>query len=181
MSWLRRKSMWLLLIASLAFNLGVGTTFGVRTYRNYCDFCERGGGRAHTDLLDELDLTPDQVERTEALREQMIEGVHDLRRELRKEHEVLAELMAAPRPDREAVTAQLGRVSALHAQKQQRVVEHFLDIKQLLDEEQCQAFNETIRRVFPRGRFGRPSCGGHRGPHARPDHGKRRPFHDEEG
>ncbi len=177
MAWLRRKSVWLLLIASLAFNVGVGTTFGVRTYQNYCGPCKRGGRPPHVGLLDKLNLTPDQAEQAEAIKEQMFECAHDLRRELREENEVLADLMAAPQPDREAIAAQLGKISALHDQKQHWMIEHFLDIKELLDQEQCEVFNETIRRVLPRGRLGRSGFGG---PHGRPGCDKRGTFHDDD-
>ena len=181
MTWLRGKSVWLLLIASLAFNVGVGTTFGVRTYQHYRKPCERGRGPGHAGLLNELNLTPDQVEQTEAIKQKVFEGARYLRRELKQESEILAGLIAAPQPDREAITVQLGRISALHEQKLRQVVEHFLDIKELLDSEQCEAFNETIHRVFLRGRLGRPGFGGHHGPHGRPDRGGEKPFHDNDG
>lgn len=181
MTWLRGKSVWLLLIASLAFNVGVGTTFGVRTYQHYRKPCERGRGPGHAGLLNELNLTPDQVEQTEAIKQKMIEGARHLRQELKQESEVLAELMAAPQPDREAIAVQLRKISALHEQKQRRVIEHFLDIKELLDPAQCEAFNETICRILPRGRFGRPGFGGRHGPHGRPDRGRDRSFRNSDG
>ena len=118
-----RTSLWLILIASLAFNAGVGVTFGVLTYRQYAtprdsergprergkEPGECGRGRCLARLIEKLDLTPEQAAQVGAAEEKMREGIHELRRELKKEDQALAELMSAPQPDREAVTAQLDK------------------------------------------------------------------------
>ena len=186
-----RKSVWLLLIASLAFNAGVGVTFAVLSYREHAEPGrdegdrpgprERGPGPHLRGLVEQLDLTPDQAEQVQAAEETMLERVHELRRSLRQESEALAELMAAPQPDRQAIAARLGAIASAREQMQGHLVEHYLDVKELLDPDQSELFNETIRRVFSRGGPGRggPGRGGHggpRGPHSRGGRGKGGPF-----
>jgi len=57
-----RNWLWTLLVASLAFNVGFGATFGVRTYRHYCR--DSGAGNPECafrqGLIGQLDLTPEQ-------------------------------------------------------------------------------------------------------------------------
>ena len=177
MSWMRRRPIWLILIASLALNAGVGATVGVRAYRNYRGPYECGRGPGRGSLVDELDLTPEQAAQVEADRLEMFEGIDEVQQQLRQTHETLAELMAAPEPDREAISEQISRTSALHEQKHRRLIEHFLGIKQLLDADQQKTFNETIRRTF--GRYGcdKRGFGGPHGPRNGPGRGWRGPSH----
>ena len=181
MSWQgwNRRSLSLLLIASLAFNIGVGATFGALAYRKYSasDILgqprDRRGGPGRFGALGRLNLTPDQETQMTEAREKMIELVRELRQELKQENRVLTELMVAPEPDREAITAQLSRVASLREQMDRYVVEHFLNTKQLLAPEQHEAFNEMIRRAFARGGPGGGGHGGPRGPHKGPGRGRR--------
>jgi Spy/CpxP family protein refolding chaperone len=186
-----RASLWLLLIASLAFNAGVGVTFGVLTYRQYAapdegerapresrrGPRERGHGRCLARLIEKLDLTPEQAAQVRTAEEKMREDIHALRRELKNEDEALAELMSAPQPDREAVAAQLDRIALLRGTMQKQVVEHYLDMKKLLGPDQQEELNKMIRRVFSRGGPGGGGPGGPRGLRHQSGRGKRGPFH----
>jgi len=88
------------LVASLAFNFGFGTTFGVRTYRHYC--CGGGGGGAECavrqDVLAQLDLTPEQQQGMTAARDRMLNQVDELRQQLTAEREKLVDLLTAANP-----------------------------------------------------------------------------------
>jgi Spy/CpxP family protein refolding chaperone len=188
-----RTSLWLILIASLAFNAGVGVTFGVLAYRQYAaprdsergprerekEPGERGRGRCLARLIEKLDLTPEQAAQLETAEEKMRQGIRELRRESRKENEALAELMSAPDPDREAIAAQLASIASLRGTMQEQVVEHYLDMKKLLGPDQQEELNKMIRRVFSRGGPGGGGPSGPRGPHHRSGCGKRGPFHGE--
>ncbi len=170
-----RKSLSLLLIVSLAFNIGVGVTFGVMAYRNLTTPRRPHGpgdgpGRFHS--LRDLELSPEQETQMKAAREKMIERVHELRRAVREENRVLTELMTAPEPDREAIAGQVGRITAARQQMDRHVVEHFLDVRGLLDPDQQEAFNKTIRRAFSRGGPGARGLGGHHGPGKGRGHGR---------
>ncbi len=155
----RRNGFWLLLIASLAFNAGFGTTFGVRTYRYQC-----GGGPGRDapcqSIYETLNLTADQQGRMQEAREKLFRQVGELRQELTGERERLAGLLAGPDPDRAALAAHLDKIMELQRQAQWRVLEHLLEEKESLSPEQQETFNEIIRRrVCP--------CGGH-GPESVP-------------
>lgn len=178
MSWMRRRWGWLILIASLAFNAGVGATFGVRAYRQVRG-PDSGGGPGRCRLLDELNLTTDQTEQVEADRAEMMDVFHEVQRQLRQEHETLTELMTAAEPDREAIAEQIGNITLLHEQKHRRLVEHFLGIKELLDADQQEAFNQTVRRAICRPGHGRGGFGGRYGYRRGPGRGGRKgPFHN---
>lgn len=187
-----RKSLSLLLIASLAFNVGVGVTFGVQAYSKYAapdrpDGPRRGRGPGHGPRgmrgLEKLNLTPEQKAQTDAARNSFFERVRELRREIRAQNDVLTNLMSPAVPNREAIAAQIGEISRLRAQMDRDVVEHFLNVKQLLDPSQHEAFNDMIQRAFSRGGPGHGPFGGPRGRHKGPGHGKRGALHqgDEQG
>lgn len=159
-----RNGFWLVLIVSLAFNAGFGTTFGVRTYRHYCDRSGNGGGRGSMQRLREkLSLTPEQEAHMDATRDVLLQQIDELRRELDTETEALAELVTSSNLDREAIGQQLDSVASLRQQIKRGVVEHFLELKGFLRPDQREVFDEVIRRhIFshrPRSqRHGRLSC-----------------------
>ncbi len=177
-----RRSLSLLLIVSLAFNIGVGLTFGVMAYHRGAlpGFGKRHEGRqGKLDLAKELQLDPDQAALLEQSRNEMYERVSGVRQQLKAAGERLTDLMTAPEPDRQAIAAQLDETARLRRQMSNEIVQHFLDSRKLLRPEQHEVFDEMIRRAFrhggpergglkalhgPRGRVGRGKTGEHRGP-----------------
>jgi Spy/CpxP family protein refolding chaperone len=158
-----RNWLWTLLVASLAFNVGFGATFGVRTYRHYC--CGGGVGGAECavrqDVLAQLDLTPEQQQGMTAARDRMLNQVDELRQQLTAEREKLVDLLTAADSDRVAIAAQLDKITAVQRQIQERVVTHVLEEKTLLTPDQQTKFNEIIRRrVCPLGGPGPESMAG---------------------
>ena len=177
-----RKSLSLLLIASLAFIVGVGVTSGVQAYSKYAtpdrpDGPRRGRGHRGPGCIEKLNLTPEQQAQMDAARDSFFERVGELRREIRAQHDVLTDLMSPAEPDREAIAVQIDEISLLRAEMDRSVVEHFLDVKQLLDPEQHEAFNDMIHRAFSRGGPGHGPFGGHRGRHKGPGHERRGTLH----
>ena len=195
---LNRRWLVLVCVASLAFNAGVGATVGVRTYRRLVgpgrEFQgkpqgespgeargwgrrgdrgargEYGRGQRESRLHQALGLSQDQAESLRLARKTMFENVGALRGVLRDENRALSDLIAAPKPDRVAIDAQLGRIASLRAEIDLRVVEHFLGIKEILEPEQHEAFNEVVHRAFNRdfsaghGSRGRSGIRGRGGP-----------------
>lgn len=150
-----RNGLWLLVIVSLAFNVGFGTTFGVRTYRHYCRGGGDGNGKARRSLRETLNLSPEQTAQMDAARKKLLVQVDELRQQLSVEREALAELVTAGEPDLAAMATQLDSVASLRREIQQRVLEHLLEMKKLLRPEQREAFDEVIRRhIFPRNGHG---------------------------
>ncbi len=165
MSWLRSKAGCLFLMASLAFNAGVGTTFGLRAYNRH-----HGGpwGSAHGGrndaLLDQLNLPPDQLAQLQAEGEALHAQVRELQKSLAQENAVLADLLVSAQPDREAIAAQLDTLAEMQRQKQQHVVEHFLRLSELLENDQREVFEKAVRGVFARCGAGHSGFRGHHRP-----------------
>ncbi len=154
----RGKLVFLALIASLAFNAGVGATFGVRTYKQYADRdCDRPGKGK---LFDALNLTEAQTVHVDEMRQEMRQEMRELRTSFKDENRALAELMTADDPDRAAIDARIQVLGLMHQRMQVKLVEHFLDIKAVLEPDQIEAFNETIARVLSHGGPGRGRHGG---------------------
>lgn len=154
----RRNGFWLVLIASLAFNAGFGTTFGVRAFRHSDADDEHF---AKHDLHQQLNLTPAQELQMEASGQELFAQVDELHQELYAETELLADLITAADPDRAAISAQQDKVSALRREFKGCFVDHLLEVKALLSQQQKETFNELIRRHV----FQRRGHGGMGGPH----------------
>jgi Spy/CpxP family protein refolding chaperone len=179
MSSTRRKTLWLILLASLAFNAGVGATFGVRAYQHVREPDRPRHGRKGCKLTEELGLTPEQEQTVDAARTELMDALRELRGRLREHHDKLADLMAANEPDREAIAEQISKIASLHEDKQHQLVEHFLDIKQLLEPDQQEKFNADIHRAMSRHGHRHGGHGGRRH-HGRGGHGPKGRFHGDD-
>ncbi len=177
MSWMRRKALWLVLLASLAFNAGVGATVGVRAYQQVREPRGPHGGPGGCDLAKQLGLTPEQVTELDAARAELMSNLEATSHEVSLAHEALAELMTVAEPDRAAIDEQIERIGALRQQQQRELVEHFLEVKARLTPEQTEAFNELIRRVLSRPGRGLGGFGGPHGPRGGHGRGLRGPRH----
>jgi len=164
-----RHWLWLVLVASLAFNAGVGATAGVRAYHRYAgappsDEASPGRGAQH--LMQSLDLTPEQQAQLQTCGKEL-RGRHCLLRdEIREETDRLAKLLSTAHPDREAVAAQVHVIADLREQLDRDMVDHLLEVRGRLQLQPAQheAFNEVIRRTLHRGGHGdRGPRGHHRG------------------
>ncbi len=164
-----RHWLGLALVASLAFNAGVGATVGVRTYHRFTGPDEPGElaahprdhrGRRSVHLHQQLGLTQAQIEELHSMRDDMFDEIHALRGALRDENRTLTDLIVTSETDREAIDVQLGRIASLRREIDDRVVEHFLSVKQKLNPDQYEAFNVLISRAFVRGVPGGPGPDG---------------------
>jgi hypothetical protein len=146
--------LWLLLIVSLAFNVGFGSTLAVRKVRQMC-----GGPCGGPDmepalcqkhLLDSLGLSPDEAERVAIAQDVLMSDIAALRAELAAERSKLGGLLTTERPDESAIQAQLDQMSAVQRRVQARIVEHLLNQRRQLTPEQRAEYDELIRqRVCP--------------------------------
>jgi len=168
MRWLssRQNWLWSVLIVSLAFNAGFGTTFGVRSYRHHCRDSPHGEDASLASFHDELNLTPEQEGPMRAAKEKLFKQIDELDRAMTAERETLGRLLTASVTDEAAIASQLDKIASLQRQVQQRVVDHLLQEKEMLAPGQHKAFNEIIRRrVCPCGEHGPESVSGSRGGH----------------
>jgi Spy/CpxP family protein refolding chaperone len=156
-----RTWLWTLLVASLAFNVGFGTTYGVRAYQRRC--CGAGPTSGECALwqerLSELGLTAEQQQGMAAARSHMLAGIDECQRQLGAERERLVGLLTAAELNRDLVGGQLDRIAAVQRQIQACVVEHWLEERSLLSAEQRARFDDLIReRMCPLS-----GCGAERG------------------
>ncbi len=162
MAWLVGKWYWLVLIGSLAFKAGVVTTFWVRAYKRHAEFFGAQGPRhRHREFLEHMNLRPEQIAKIEAEGEILHAQMRELNQAFRRESAVLADLLLAKEPDRDAIAAQLDKLAQLHRTKQEQVVEHVLRFSELLDDDQRPAFEGSIRQIVRRCGFGPPGFDKH--------------------
>jgi Spy/CpxP family protein refolding chaperone len=183
MRWLssRQSLPWWLLIISIAFNLGFGATYGIRTYgppaTQVADATDGETDNESTSIAlqaESLDLTTEQRAELEELNRQTVEQIHTNRSEMFEARRTLADLLTAEETDRDAIDALLDEMNDIQRRTQTLVVEHLLLEKQLLGPEQRAVFHDILRRnIFPRSERGMGR--GHergRGPGAGPPSGR---------
>ena len=174
------RALWLVLVASLAFNAGVGATVGVRAYNRYAGHSPSDGphrpGRGPR-MLQDLDLTEEQRTQLRAAREGLRERHQQLGETIRAETDILADLLTAAEPDRETIASQVSKLAELREQLDWDLVDHLLDIRHMLKPAQYEAFDEVIRHTLHRGGKGRHGPGGPRGLHRGPGEGRRGRWH----
>jgi len=154
----RQSLPWWLLIISIAFNLGFGTTYGVKTYGQSspttADIATSGGGGGTMSMVtlhENLDLTPEQEVQVQQINEDLINEISAFRAEMRETRIVLSQLLGATEVDQDAIADQLAAVSAIQRDAQGLVIDHLLQEKQLLRPDQLEAFNEVIQSRVCRG------------------------------
>ncbi len=172
----RRGTYGIVLLASLAFNAGLGVTFGVRAYNRSgqpsqpCDRRGGGGGDRESDFFEALHLTDEQRAQFKTDREQLMQSLSPLFDQLRSASKAVTDLMSAEEPDRQAIATELDQVAAIRRQMQQTVVESVLQSMSHLDAEQRKVFNEKFLPWVPMlGGWG-PGPGGPGGPGGPPGH-----------
>ena len=176
----RHRTLWLVLVASLAFNAGVGATVGVRAYNRYTERSSVDGPRRPRHgprMLQRLHLTEEQKTRLYAAREGLRERHQQLGETIRAETDILADLLTAVEPNREAIAAQVNKLAELREQLDCDLVDHLLSIRQMLKPAQYEAFDKVIRHTLHRGGKGHRGPGGSRGLHRGPGKGRRGQWH----
>jgi Spy/CpxP family protein refolding chaperone len=156
--------MSLLLLVSLAFNVGFGSTLAVHKVRQMCGGqCGTGAGAVlccEPALLESIELTPEQSETFAAAQDAMMNDLSSLCGELSTERARLGELLTAEHPDQSAINAEIERISAIQQRVQARVVKHLLHQRQQMTLEQRARYDDLIkRRICPcDGAAGGESC-----------------------
>jgi Spy/CpxP family protein refolding chaperone len=137
----RRTWLWTLLIASLAFNIGFGATFAVRTVRKAGDAVPAPA----PSLADRLDLTPAQRKRLAEERRRLTERVDALQGEMAEAQAKLADMLVEAEPDRDAVAAQLGTMTTLQRRMQECVIDHLLEERRRIPPGARKVFDDAVR------------------------------------
>jgi len=150
------KGKTLLLIVSLAFNLGACLAVAVQGRGQEQPRPPRDEGGWHRDgLCSKLNLSPEQAAVLSASRDQLFGELRALEDRHHEEGLVLADLLTAPQLDMDAVSRQVEKVAAVRNEIQWRMVQHLLSIRDMLQPNQLESFKEFAGRVLSRSERGR--------------------------
>ncbi len=174
----------LLLIVSLAFNVGFGATFGVRTLHHAVHGTAVDGGGHFSSLHQKLGLSQEQRDDVKMSGDKLFDQIYELRSSLRMETDALADLITSDAPDPQLLAHHLERMGHVRSMIERHALEHFLEVRGHLREDQRSDFDEMIRtHVLQYNGFsgqdeesahgphsGRPSRFGHGDEHGHTDH-----------
>ena len=158
-------------IIALVALLAVGTVSVALSYGRRGGWGKPGmrpGSRMATREKAESDLSKEQLEKLQSLRDDFDKGTLSLRNELELKSLELRQLWTADELDEEAIIARSKEVSDLQSQLQEKTVRHRLDVAKVLTKEQRSQFLARGPRGYgfgPRGRghAGDPGMGRGRG------------------
>ncbi len=144
---------WWLLIISLAFNLGFGSTLSVQSLKSGTSTNPAGLGRGTMSMVfvhEDLELSPAQESGIQRINENLLSKIAPQRTRMNKARAMLAGLLSESISDLAAVAAQLDQINEIQREVQQQVIDHLLQEKALLRADQIEVFDEIIRqRVCP--------------------------------
>lgn len=104
--------------------------------------------------LDFIDLTDDQRQKVEKIRERFLPRVDELRRTLRTQRLKLADALFASPFSRRKAKAIVAQISRLQLELELEVLDHIVEEKQLLTPEQQRQFHAVIVEQFSMGGLG---------------------------
>ena len=141
---------WWLLIISLAFNVGFGSTYTIRSYTPGVSATgnPKGIGRGTMSMVlahEGLNLSSVQEAQIQQINENLLTKINSYRWEIGDARVTLAELLSQPELDQEAVATQLDVISAIQRDAQQLVIDHLLQEREILHPDQIDAFNKIIK------------------------------------
>jgi len=115
---------------------------------------KRDGGHRMDKVLQQLDLTPEQSEQIEAIKEQSKTRMEDLKQQMRSQREQMKSLLAND-ADAEEIRTQHQEAQDLHQQAANNRFETMLEIREVLTSEQRAKIAELMEQH--RGGKGRDS------------------------
>lgn len=140
----------ILTTAGLAFAQGWGRGAGMGMGAGPCAFGNYPGA-----ALASLNLTPEQTQKMQALREVHWKEVAPLHNELVTKQFELRSLWSQPNPDQEKILASQKEINALREKIQEKVTKHRLEMRQILTPEQQAKLSATFGGFGPGPGFGR--------------------------
>jgi len=108
--------------------------------------------RGYLDLIP--DLSREQRERVQEIRETFLPRVQKIRENLRLERAELARLLFEEPPDRSGISALAGKILLHQSELENAVIEHILEEQELLAPSQKRKFYEIIVEQFSSGGLG---------------------------
>lgn len=117
----------------------------------------------------ELDLDEAQFEKVKILREQHFEEVQELLKQVRANKSEMFNALEGSNPDTSAANAFAKKSGALESQIDQLLIQHFMDLRAVCNEEQRQKLEKVFKRAIGKPGHGPgpkhpPKGDGHRPP-----------------
>lgn len=147
---MNKKTVFLLLVCSVALNLGFAGTYGFNmlsrskaTPPSDCPFTSE-----YTHLYTALGLNQTQLERIEPLARGFHEKAATISKEIVEQRNRLVDEMTRETVDMDTLDAIHEDIAVHQNTMQQLVVLHILDMKQIMNPEQRSRFFEAMRRSF---------------------------------
>ncbi len=133
---MRRSTLLYALVISLLLNLGVLGAAGYQALRH--------GGPAGDDLAVRLAMDSGQRERWQVLEDSFVRELDAGWREIAQHRERLIREVFSDDPDRARIEEERARIAQLQTRQQQRVIEQFLQERDILNAEQRRALVELL-------------------------------------
>lgn len=147
---MNKKSVLLILVCSLALNIGFAGTYAFnmishsnKVIQTNCSFILAG-----TPLYANLGLRQTQIDRIEPVIRDFHEKTAVLREQIMTHRRQLVDEMAKDTIDHESLNVIHNEISAGQSKLQQLVMQHILDMKQAMDPDQRARFFEAMRCLF---------------------------------
>ncbi|MDA3819817.1 MAG: Spy/CpxP family protein refolding chaperone [Candidatus Delongbacteria bacterium] len=111
-----------------------------------------GHGTAEKGTCDHIpDLTEDQEEQIDEIKADYFSAIKDLKADMDIKTAEKRKLMIADEPDKSAINAKIDEISTIHSQMAKIRVEKHLAIRDVLTEEQKNAFDVKMHKGHKRG------------------------------
>ena len=114
-------------------------------------------GRSDEEYLQELNLTPEQMEQFAKQREESNSAKEGLRNSIREKHRELREELDSETTDNEKLESIVSELKSLEAQRIDQKVKSIIQMKEILTPEQFQKVHEIVNATSPnRFNLGQP-------------------------
>jgi len=136
----------LAVIFSVALNIAFLAGYGIRKFSDRSKFA-----------YEEVDLSKEQLAHMQNARDRFLRDLNEIGNDIIKRQIETMDLIAADSVDRRAIEAKFEEIQSLQQSMHQRIVEHLLEHKQILDPAQRAKFFEVLKsRIREQGAPGPP-------------------------
>lgn len=138
-----------------AINIAILVTIGFNYARRDNDFrpeikADTPRELQHTRFLTrELNLTPEQQEEFESLREEYTKAVRDVRMEIRSTYQRSIIELASDTPNENILDSLSNEIALLHKKHHQITINHFKSVKGVCNESQQECLHKMFFRMMP--------------------------------
>lgn len=147
-----KKWLIIVLVFSVAVNVAALVTIGIQWSRHSGKYHPLSGppfSEKHSEMLHRrLDLSEDQIQKVKETQDRFAEEMETMQNGLRTKREALFRQLRAPEPDRTEIDTLLVEIAALQANVERNVVNHLLEMKDVLTPEQRKKLLSLIDRRF---------------------------------